>query len=141
MFNRSVGAETIPMIGRTLESLMRFSVFVLALLLSAPVAAQSTTDPFPTPIPATDGVISVSFRQFAVALALLSFPLGRRHALLKVPNCIGLWFLRDPTGPEGEPLRVFDSPPGSERKPSRCLKSLCAVEQVLQALHRRAYRF
>lgn len=45
---------------------MRFSFLVFALLTAAPAVAQSTTDPFPTPIPATDGAISVSFREFAV---------------------------------------------------------------------------
>ena len=36
-----------------------------ALLLSIVVLAQVTNDPFPTPIPASDGVISVKFAEFA----------------------------------------------------------------------------
>jgi hypothetical protein len=36
------------------------------LLLSSPALAQTTTDPFPTPINTTDGVIAVNFTEFAV---------------------------------------------------------------------------
>jgi hypothetical protein len=35
------------------------------LLIAAAAAAQTATDPFPAPIPATDGVIRVRFREFA----------------------------------------------------------------------------
>ena len=45
---------------------MAFLFLALALLAAAPAAAQLTTDPFPTPIPATEGAITVSFREFAV---------------------------------------------------------------------------
>src|SRR5262245_15561319 len=44
---------------------MPFLFIALTLLIAAPLSAQSTTDPFPTPIPASDGVIPVSFREFA----------------------------------------------------------------------------
>ena len=38
---------------------------VLALLLAVPALAQTPTDPFPNPIPATEGVIRVGFVEFA----------------------------------------------------------------------------
>ncbi len=41
-------------------------LLLLALLVAAPAGAQSTADPFPTPIPVNEGVITVSFREFAV---------------------------------------------------------------------------
>jgi hypothetical protein len=41
-------------------------LIVLVLLMNAPAAAQSTNDPFPTPIPTTEGAITVKFRPFAV---------------------------------------------------------------------------
>ena len=40
-------------------------LIVAALLLATPALAQTTNDPFPTPIAATDGVIKVSFVEFA----------------------------------------------------------------------------
>ena len=40
-------------------------VIVAALLLPAPTLAQTPTDPFPAPIAATEGVIQVSFVEFA----------------------------------------------------------------------------
>jgi len=40
-------------------------VIVAALLLATPALAQTTKDPFPAPIAATDGVIKVSFAEFA----------------------------------------------------------------------------
>ena len=40
-------------------------VIVAALLLATPALAQTTNDPFPTPIAATDGIIKVSFVEFA----------------------------------------------------------------------------
>lgn len=76
---------------------MRFSVFVLALLLAAPVAAQSTTDPFPTPIPATDGVISVSFREFAVVPDMDGLA-PRMMAMVNEPGTRRL-FVNDMRGP------------------------------------------
>src|SRR5262245_46458200 len=45
---------------------MPFLLFAIALLAAAPLSAQSTNDPFPTPIQATEGAITVSFREFAV---------------------------------------------------------------------------
>src|SRR5687768_9499038 len=38
---------------------------VAVLLMTSPGIAQTTNDPFPTPIPTTDGVIRVSFVEFA----------------------------------------------------------------------------
>jgi hypothetical protein len=40
-------------------------VIVAALLMASPALAQTTDDPFPTPIPAVDGVIKVNFVEFA----------------------------------------------------------------------------
>ncbi|MBI1873566.1 MAG: hypothetical protein HYS05_06720, partial [Acidobacteria bacterium] len=40
-------------------------VIVAALLMGSPALAQTTTDPFPTPIAAVDGVIRVNFVEFA----------------------------------------------------------------------------
>jgi hypothetical protein len=40
-------------------------VLLVALLLSVSLYAQRPTDPFPAPIPATEGVIQVSFSEFA----------------------------------------------------------------------------
>ena len=40
-------------------------VILTALLISAAVFAQTTNDPFPTPIPTTDRVITVKFAEFA----------------------------------------------------------------------------
>src|SRR5262245_25773435 len=45
---------------------MPFLFLAITLLMAAPLAAQSTADPFPAPIPATEGTITVSFREFAV---------------------------------------------------------------------------
>ena len=45
---------------------MRALIFLIAALLAAaPATAQNTNDPFPTPLPATDGVIRVNFVEFA----------------------------------------------------------------------------
>ncbi len=47
-------------------SIMRVLLFkLMALLASTQVLAQSATDPFPTPLPASDGVIAVNFVEFA----------------------------------------------------------------------------
>ncbi len=45
---------------------MRIATLVMAALLGvSPLSAQTPNDPFPAPIPATDGVISVGYRNFA----------------------------------------------------------------------------
>jgi Glucose / Sorbosone dehydrogenase len=44
---------------------MRLYVLIAATVLAAPAAAQNTTDPFPTPIRSTEGVIRVDYREFA----------------------------------------------------------------------------
>ena len=44
---------------------MHLRPIVVSVLLATPVAAQTTTDPFPAPIRATEGVIRVGFREFA----------------------------------------------------------------------------
>jgi len=40
-------------------------LFAVAILFAAPLAAQNTSDPFPTPIEPAAGVIAVNFREFA----------------------------------------------------------------------------
>ena len=40
-------------------------VVAVLLLLAVPALAQTPTDPFPTPIAATEGIIRVSFVEFA----------------------------------------------------------------------------
>ena len=41
------------------------SVIAVVLVVASAVLAQVTNDPFPTPIPATEGVIAVKFAEFA----------------------------------------------------------------------------
>jgi hypothetical protein len=40
-------------------------IILATLLLSSPAVAQTTNNPFPTPIPTSEGVIRVNFREFA----------------------------------------------------------------------------
>jgi Glucose/sorbosone dehydrogenases len=40
-------------------------IFVLAMLIASPALGQSTSNPFPTPIAAVDGVVTVNFVEFA----------------------------------------------------------------------------
>ena len=42
-----------------------FQTSVLAVLITCAAFAQTTTDPFPNPIPTTDRVIAVKFAEFA----------------------------------------------------------------------------
>src|SRR5687767_8449965 len=41
-------------------------VIAVMLVVASAVLAQVTNDPFPTPIPATEGVIAVKFAEFAI---------------------------------------------------------------------------
>ena len=59
--------------------------------------AQSTPDPFPTPIPASDGVIRVSFREFAVVHDLEGVA-ARMMVLVDEPGTRRL-FVNDMRGP------------------------------------------
>ena len=76
---------------------MRYFFFVLALLLAAPLGAQSTTDPFPSPIPATEGAITVSFREFAVVPDMDGLA-PRMMAMVNEPGTRRL-FVNDMRGP------------------------------------------
>jgi glucose/arabinose dehydrogenase len=76
---------------------MPFLLLAIALLLAAPVAAQSTTDPFPTPIPATEGAITVSFREFAVVPDMDGLA-PRMMAMVNEPGTRRL-FVSDMRGP------------------------------------------
>ena len=76
---------------------MAFLFLVVALLSAAPVAAQLTTDPFPTPIPATEGAITVSFREFAVVPDMDGLA-PRMMAMVNEPGTRRL-FVNDMRGP------------------------------------------
>ena len=76
---------------------MPFLLLALALLLAAPLAAQSTTDPFPTAIPATEGAITVSFREFAVVPDMDGLA-PRMMAMVNEPGTRRL-FVNDMRGP------------------------------------------
>ena len=74
-------------------------LFLIAgvLLMAASAAAQSTTDPFPAPIPATEGAITVRFRPFAV-LPEMEGVASRMMALVYEPGTRRL-FVNDMRGP------------------------------------------
>lgn len=55
MLLRWAAVDTVPVIRS----------FVVAMLIASPAFAQNTTDPFPTPINTTDGVIAVNCAEFA----------------------------------------------------------------------------
>ena len=76
---------------------MPFLLLAIALLLAAPLAAQSTTDPFPTAIPATEGAITVSFREFAVVPDMDGLA-PRMMAMVNEPGTRRL-FVSDMRGP------------------------------------------
>jgi Glucose / Sorbosone dehydrogenase len=74
------------------------ALLVVSLLLVGPLAmAQPTPDPFPTPIPASDGVIRVSFREFAVVPDLEGVA-ARMMVLVDEPGTRRL-FVNDMRGP------------------------------------------
>ena len=70
---------------------------VAVLLLASSALAQSTTDPFPTPIPATEGAITVSFREFA-AIPDMDGVAPRMMVLVDEPGSRRL-FVNDMRGP------------------------------------------
>ena len=72
-------------------------VFVMALLLAVPALAQRPTDPFPTPIPATEGVIRVSFVEFA-SIPDVGGEAARMMLLVGEPGTRRM-FLNDMRGP------------------------------------------
>jgi hypothetical protein len=80
----------------TQGAIMRI-LLLLALLVAAPAAAQTTNDPFPAPIPATDGAIRVSFREFAT-LPDIAGVAARAMLLIDEPGTRRL-FVNDMRGP------------------------------------------
>ena len=78
---------------------MRIPVSILALgLAAAPILAQQqSTDPFPDPIPATDGVIAVDYAEFA-ALPDIDGEAARMMLLAEEPGTPRL-FVSDMRGP------------------------------------------
>lgn len=86
-------------------------VMVAALLMAPAVTAQTPTDPFPTPIPAVDGVIKVKFVEFA------SLPDGdgqaARMMLLAEEPGTRRMFVNDMRGPlysvsyDGKAVRLY----------------------------------
>jgi len=67
------------------------------LLVASSALAQTTTDPFPTPIPTSDGVITVSFREFAT-LPDINGDAARMMLLVDEPGTRRL-FVNDMRGP------------------------------------------
>lgn len=77
---------------------MPFARIILATLLAvSPAAAQTTTDPFPAPIPAADGVIKVSVVDFA-SLPDIGGQAARMMILVDEPGTRRL-FVNDMRGP------------------------------------------
>jgi hypothetical protein len=76
---------------------MRIACLTFAVLSPAAARAQTTTDPFPTPIPASDGVIAVSYREFA-SLPDVNGEAARMMLLLEEPGTHRL-FVNDMRGP------------------------------------------
>ena len=72
-------------------------VIVAAVLLATPGFAQTTNDPFPTPIAATDGVIKVSFVEFA-SIPDISGVAARMMLLVDEPGTRRM-FVNDMRGP------------------------------------------
>lgn len=68
-----------------------------ALLLASPVFAQTSTNPFPDPIPATAGVIEVGIREFASLPDIAGQP-ARMMLLMNEPGTRRL-FVNDMRGP------------------------------------------
>ena len=78
--------------------IMPFARIVVASILAAsPAIAQTTNDPFPTPIPATDGVIDVNFVEFA-SLPDINGVAARPMILVDEPGS-GRLFVNDMRGP------------------------------------------
>jgi hypothetical protein len=72
-------------------------LFTVALLLNSPLLAQSSDDPFPRPIPANEGVIRVSFSEFATLPDIGGEP-ARMMRLQDEPGS-GRLFVNDMRGP------------------------------------------
>jgi len=76
---------------------MRLAIIVLALLAALPLRAQTPNDPFPTPIPAADGVVAVGVRDFAT-LPDVNGQAARPMLLVDEPGTRRL-FVNDMRGP------------------------------------------
>ena len=77
---------------------MHMTLMMTTVLLTvSPVLAQSTSDPFPSPIPATDGVIRVDFVEFASIPDIDGSP-ARMMRLVDEPGT-GRMFVNDMRGP------------------------------------------
>ena len=77
---------------------MRTTLMITAALLTAsPSFAQTTNDPFPSPIPATQGVIRVDFVEFASIPDIDGTP-ARMMRLVDEPGT-GRIFINDMRGP------------------------------------------
>ncbi len=76
---------------------MKFLAFTLAVLLAAPLAAQTTSDPFPTPIRASEGVIRVDYREFA-RIPDIDGQAARMMLLIDEPGAAN-FFVNDMRGP------------------------------------------
>jgi hypothetical protein len=72
-------------------------ISVALLLVATPALAQTTTDPFPNPIPATEGAVRVNFREFA-ALPDIGGQAARPMILVDEPGTRRL-FVNDMRGP------------------------------------------
>ena len=89
-------------------------IFAAALLAGVSVFAQTPTDPFPTPINATDGVIKVNFVEFATAARPWRADARRPMLLVDEPGTRRL-FVNDMRGP------LYTS--GATARPSRCIST------------------
>ena len=77
---------------------MRMTLMTTAALVTAlPLSAQTPTDPFPTPIPATEGVIRVDYVEFATLPDIDGSP-ARMMRLVDEPGT-GRIFVNDMRGP------------------------------------------
>ena len=77
---------------------MRLTLMTTALLVTAsPLCAQTTNDPFPSPIPSTEGVIRVDFVEFASIPDIDGSP-ARMMRLVDEPGT-GRIFVNDMRGP------------------------------------------
>ena len=80
-----------------MRSMSALGKVVAAALVAAPAAAQSTDDPFPRPIEATEGVVVVDFVEFARLPDVDGAP-ARMMLLVDEPGT-GRLFVNDMTGP------------------------------------------
>ncbi len=76
---------------------MRLTVMTTAVMMASPLFAQTSNDPFPNPIPATQGVIRVDFVEFASIPDIDGEP-ARMMRLVDEPGT-GRIFVNDMRGP------------------------------------------